>query len=84
MRYVWEPLDVRPGSVANQNDDRQFTHMIIGDESFYITEAGRAALAAEVCSKDGKPCYVGAMDDKHHRCGTVQCGINIGENDDGV
>lgn len=33
-----------------------------------------AAVAGEVCPGDGKPCYVGGVDDAHHRCGTVQCG----------
>lgn len=27
----------------------------------------------EVCPKDGRPCYVGGENDKHHRCGTAQC-----------
>lgn len=33
-----------------------------------------ATINKELCPKDGKPCYAGGRDDKHYRCGTVQCG----------
>lgn len=34
----------------------------------------KETLATKFCTLDGAPCYVGTDDDKHWRCGTVQCG----------
>lgn len=37
------------------------------------------SATAGLCPKDGRPCYVGGENDKHHRCGTAQCGTAIEE-----